>query len=195
MESQAIPLAMDINIHVNINSIIIRRISMRKLMVLCSMLLCSAVFLPQSASAKEIKNVSAAKKLAKEKVASSTVTDVDVDHKGGSRVYEVDLSKGNREYELTYKASNGKLLKYEWELIKKPNDGNNQELTKKEIRSLAKKRINHASIQSIHFDYDDGIPEYKVKLKKNHKRYTLVYHGSTGKLLEYKWELKKYKSA
>ena len=35
--------------------------------------------------------------------------------------------------------------------MKKPNNGNDQELTKKEIRSLAKKRINHASIQSIHF--------------------------------------------
>lgn len=163
---------------------------MRKIIFLCSMLLCTTALLPQHAFAKEIKHADDVKKLAKEKVSSSTITDLDVDYKGNKKVYEVDLSKGNREYELTYNASNGKLIKYEWELIEKPNSEHHKKLTKKKIRSLAKKRVKNASIQSIHMDYDDGILEYKVLLNKNHKHYKLLYHGKTGQLLEYKWELK-----
>ena len=163
---------------------------MKKVMFLCSMMLCTTAFLPQHVYAKEIKNADAAKKLAKEKVTSSTITDVDTDYKGNAQVYEVDLNKGNRKYELTYKASNGKLIKYEWELIEKPNSSGNKKLTREKIKSLAKKQVKNASIQNIHMDSDDGIPEYKVTLKKNHKIYKLEYHAKTGKLLEYKWEVK-----
>lgn len=30
---------------------------------------------------------------------------------------------------------------------------------------------------------------YKVRLRKGDKKYTLEYHASTGKLMEYEWEI------
>lgn len=164
---------------------------MKKKILFCSLLLCSAAFVPQSIYAKEISST-AAKKLAKEKVKSATVTEVDVDYKNNSLVYEVNLYKGNREYELTYKASNGKLIKYEWEIMGKDWPGKGTKtLTEKKIKGLANKKIKNSSIKSVVLDYDDGTPEYKVILKKGKKLYTLLYHGKTGELLEYKWEIKK----
>lgn len=154
------------------------------------MIVCSAALLPNMVYAKEIKNTAAAKKLATEKIASATITEVDTDYENNGLVYEVNLYKGKREYQLTYQASNSKLIKYEWELFgNKTASASKQNLTKKQIKALAKKKVTGASIKNVRLDYDDGVPEYKVTLTKGKKRYKLIYHAQTGKLLEYEWEL------
>ena len=40
---------------------------------------------------------------------------MDVDYENGGLLYEVTLIKGSREYNLKYRASDGKLMEYEWE--------------------------------------------------------------------------------
>lgn len=37
------------------------------------------------------------------------------DDDDGVWVYEVDMKKGSKKYELKYNASNGKLVEYQWE--------------------------------------------------------------------------------
>lgn len=164
---------------------------MKKFAFLCSMLLCTATLFPHNIYAKEIKSAAQAEKLAKQKVTSAIVGEVDIDYKNNSLVYEVDLYKGNREYQLTYKANNGQLIKYEWELQTVIPPRNKKLLTQKQIKSLASKKIKNSTVKTVHLDYDDGIPEYKVVLQKGQRQYKLVYHGQTGKLLEYEWEFKK----
>lgn len=163
---------------------------MKKLFVLCSMMICSAALLPNMSYAKEIKSTAAAKKLAIEKVGSAAVSEVDTDYEDNKLIYEVSLHKGKREYELTYQADNAKLIKYEWELLGKQTasaDKNN--LTEKQVTKLANKKIKNASVKKVQLEYDDGVPEYKVVLTKGKKRYKLVYHAQTGKLLSCKWEI------
>lgn len=65
----------------------------------------------------------------------------------------------------------------------------NQSITKKECRQLAKSKVKHAKITSIHKKNDDGITIYKVHMQNNKKEYSLKYHAKTGTLLEYEWEL------
>lgn len=163
---------------------------MKKFLLLCSMMVCTAALLPNMSYAKEIKSTSAAKKLAQAKVGSATVSEVDTDYENNKLLYEVSLYKGKRSYELTYRADNAKLIKYEWELSGSQAalaDKNN--LTSKQVTKLANKKIKNASVKKVHLEYDDGVPEYKVILTKGKKRYKLVYHAQTGKLLSYEWEI------
>lgn len=169
---------------------------MKKLRIFMTLFVCTVLLLPVAAEAKKITGPGAAKKLAKSKVKSAVVTEVDTDYENGGLVYEVSLSKGKREYNLKYRASNGKLLEYEWEtegIIKQYRSRKN--MSKSKIKKKAKKYVKKAKITSTRLKYDDGLAEYKVKLKKGSKKYSLTYHAKTGKLLEYKWEIVKKTSS
>ncbi|MCM1256220.1 MAG: PepSY domain-containing protein [Roseburia sp.] len=148
------------------------------------------VFFPSPVSAKSITSVYQAKRLAREKVKGATVTEVDKDYENGELVYEVTLVKGKKEYDLTYRASDAKLISYSWEIqsiyITK---GKGKIISKSKCKSLAKKEVSGGSITSITKKRSDGIDVYKVKMKKGSKKYDLEFHARTGKLLEYEWEL------
>lgn len=145
---------------------------------------------PTPVSAKEITSVYQAKRLAREKVKGATVTEVDKDYEKGELVYEVKLVKGKKEYELTYRASDAKLISYKWEIqswyITK---GKGNIISKSKCKKLAKKEVSGGSITSLVKKRSDGIDIYKVKMKKGSKKYELKFHARTGKLLEYEWEL------
>ena len=105
-------------------------------------------------------------------------------------VYEVELRKSGKEYKLEYRASDGKLLKYEWEVLNPAfGNQNKKNLSKKEIKKKALKQVKSASVISIVLDHDDGMAQYEVKMRKGNKKYELVYNSKTGKLLEYQWEI------
>ena len=55
-------------------------------------------------------------------------------------------------------------------------------------KSLAKKKVRGATITSIRLKYDDGVQQYKVKMKKGTTKYELDYHAKTRELLSYGWE-------
>lgn len=169
---------------------------MKRLGTFLALLLCAVLLIPTMAAAKKISSPEAAKKLAKNKVKSAVVTEVDVDYENGGLLYEVTLYKGNREYNLKYRASDGKLMEYEWDtegIIKQYNSRKNK--SKSAIRKKAKKQVKNGKITSIRLKYDDGLAEYKVKMKKGSKKYGLTYHAKTGKLLEYDWEIVKKSSS
>lgn len=66
-------------------------------------------------SAKGITSEQQAETKALQKVPGARVTEVEQDYEKGTKVYEVKLYKGTKEYELTYRASDGKLIAYGWE--------------------------------------------------------------------------------
>ena len=58
-------------------------------------------------------------------------------------------------------------------------------MSESKCRSLAQKKVPGASITSIRLKYDDGIDQYKVKMKKGNKKYELEYHARTRELIGY----------
>lgn len=149
-----------------------------------------------TAGAKKISSFAAAKKAALKKVPSATIKEIDTDMENGKLVYDVELYKKNKEYTLKYRASDGKLMEYGWEIMH-PSVTNQKKknLSQKTIKKKAKKQVKGAKIKSIRLKYDDGMAQYKVKLTKGSKKYELVYNSKTGKLLEYEWEITSVKSS
>ncbi len=150
----------------------------------------SVCFIPQTAQAKEITSFSQVKKLAKKEVKGGTVVKVDRDYDNGKLVYEVELSKGKKEYNLAYRASDSKLISYEWEIYPwHVSRGKGKLITVNKAKKLAEKQVKGAAITSIMKKYSDGIDVYRVKMKSSKKKYELKLHARTGKVLEYEWEL------
>lgn len=150
----------------------------------------SLTFSFTTVEAKKIQSEKEAKEAALKKVPSATVIEVDTDKENGTLVYEVELIKSGKEYNLQYRASDGKLMEYEWE-VKNPSrtNQNKKNLSKTKIKKKALKKVKNATVVSTNLTYDDGMAQYKVRLKKKSKSYKLVYNSKTGKLLEYQWEI------
>lgn len=140
--------------------------------------------------AKKITSIRQAETLARQKVKKGTVSEVGKDYENGILVYDVRLWKETKEYELTYRASDGKLLSYGWEELRINRTSRSPVMSKIACRKLALKEVPGGNVNSIVKKYDDGIYRYKVKLQKGDKRYFLEYHARTKKLLEYEWEWK-----
>lgn len=140
--------------------------------------------------AKKMTSVDQAKKAALKKVPSATVIKVGSDHEDGVLIYEVELQKAGKEHNFEYRASDGKLLQYDWEINYPPvQDQNKKNISKKAIQKKAKSKVKKATVLGTALTYDDGRAEYKVKLSKKGKSYKLVYDAKSGKLLEYEWKL------
>lgn len=161
---------------------------------ICGALLfvCSLVCVFSAAEAKKMQSISDAKAAALKKVPSAKVVEVDKDYDDGVLVYEVELLKSGKEYNLEYRASDGKLMKYEWE-IKMPSNKDRTGKVKtnalKKAEEKALKKVAGAKITSSSKKKDDGMTECKIVLKKGSKKYKLVYSASTLRLLEYEWEI------
>lgn len=166
---------------------------MKRFIMTTALLMSAVVMLPAAAEAKGIKSISAARKKALREVKSAVVTEADIDYENGGIVYEIDLAKGNRDYTLIYRGSDGKLMEYEWDIENMEyNRQGKKNISKAQIKKKAKKKVKKAKITSAVLRYDDGLAEYKVLLKKKSKRYELVYSAKTGKLLGYEWKIAKF---
>ena len=96
-----------------------------------------------TAGAKKISSFSAAKKAALKKVPSATIKEIDTDMENGRLVYDVELYKKNKEYSLKYRASDGKLMEYGWEIMHPSvTNQNKKNLSRKTIKKKALKQVN-----------------------------------------------------
>ncbi len=169
---------------------IMKKISMKATICILLFVTISLMCSFTTAKAGQIKDRSQAKEAALKKVPSATVVEIDTDREDGNLIYEVELYKSGKEYNLMYLASNGKLMEYSWEVKNTPNTNQNKKsLTKKQIKKKALKKVKGATVKNVVLTHDDGIEQYKVWLKKGSKKYDLVYNSKTGKLLEYEWEI------
>lgn len=164
-----------------------RKVTMM-LFAVCFAAVC--ILYPQDAKAAKLGSYAQAQKMALEKVPGATVTDADRDYENGVLVYEIELVKGNKTYDLTYRASDAKLIEYEWEKKYVGASKNKAIIGESKCRQLAEKKVPNGTILSISQKMDDGIDIYKVKMKVGGKSYTLKFHARTGALIEYKWKVK-----
>lgn len=144
-----------------------------------------------SAHAKKISSLSQAQKKALKEVKNAVVTDTEMEHKDGQAVYEVSLLKGTKEYDIVYRAKDGKKIKYSWEENYIYSVNKNKTLSKNECKKLALKKVKKAAVISLTEKIDDGLTVYKVTLKKGNKKYKLEYLAEGRKLIEYEWETTK----
>lgn len=140
-------------------------------------------------SAAKLSSAAQARQKALQKVPNATVTDVDLDHENGYEIYDIELVKGSKKYDLTYRASDGKLLEYGWEKVSVSPSRTRALMSTDQCRQLALAKVKNGKIVSISQKTDDGIDIYKVKMTAGNKRYTLKYHARTKALIECKWEL------
>lgn len=166
-----------------------RRMLVSVMLVLCLVFTNICLF-SGAAHAKGINSVKQVKKLAKKQVKGAIVGKVEMDYEQGKLVYEVELFKGKKEYNLVFRASDAKLISYEWEIHSwSVTNGKGKLIGMKKAKKLAKKQVKNATITSIMKKYSDGIDVYRIKMKTNSKKYELKIHARTGKVLEYEWEL------
>ena len=144
----------------------------------------------QDVSAKKISSANEAKQKALQKVKNPDYAHVSKDHDDGKLVYEVDLVKGNKKYEITYRASDGKMLEYGWENVYVDPKTNQSIVSKDKCQQAAKNKVKNGKLLYVRQKRDDGVDIYKIKMQKGKKSYTLKYHARTGRLIEYDWELK-----
>lgn len=143
------------------------------------------------AAAAGISNANQAREKALKKVPNAVVTDTDQDYENGERVYEIELVKGSKKYDITYRASDGKMSEYGWEKTAVSPNRNRAPIGEEKCRQLASERVKNAVITSFSQKTDDGVDIYKVKMTAGNRRYTLKYHARTGALTEYQWKLVK----
>lgn len=167
-----------------------RRVLLRIVMPVFCLLFANLCFLPFMVSAKEISSFQQAKEQALDRVSGAEVVKTEQDYEDGELVYEVELSKGKKEYHLVFRASDAKLVSYEWEIYSwNVKNGSGALIGVSKAKELAKKQVPKAKITSVMKKYSDGIDLYKVKMKTASRKYELKIHARTGKVLEYKWEL------
>lgn len=166
---------------------------MRKVFTMIFMMIClvsAGVLLSQDmVYAKKITSIRQAEKKALKEVKGATVTEIDTDYENGTMVYEIQLVKGTREYDITYRAHDGKKIAYGWEEYNTGQYSDKKIMSEKKCRSLALKEVKKGKITSLVRKYDDGVVIYKVKMTKGSKKYELKFNARTGKLLEYQWEI------
>ena len=125
---------------------------------------------------------------AQAKVPGATVTEADRDHENGVVVYDVELVKGNKKFEITWRASDARIISYGWEKISVGAGRNKPVISESRCRSLAQNKVKKGTILSISRKYDDGVEYYKVKMSDADKIYKLKFHARTGALIEYEWK-------
>lgn len=160
------------------------------LMLAFCLVLTNVCFMPGVVYAKGISSVGQAKKQAKKQVKGARVVEAEMDYDNGKKVYDVELSKGKKEYNLVFRASDAVMTSYEWEIHSwSVARGKGKLLGLNKAKKLAKKQVKNAAVTSAVKKYSDGIDVYKVHLRTDKKKYELKLHARTGKLLEYGWEL------
>ena len=145
--------------------------------------------IPSTVYAKKITSFHQLESLAEKEVKGAHIIEVDKDYEKGIIVYEARLLKGKKEYELAYRASDGKLISQSWELRKAyVKKGSGKLIGLKKCKSLAKKQVSNGKIVKAVKKRSKGIDLYDIKMQKSNKKYELKYHARTGKLLEYEWK-------
>lgn len=159
------------------------------LFLILSLLICS--FIPlcvaDKVHAKRMTSLSAAQKAAKKKVPSARITGAETDTEDGVSIYDITLRKGQKEYGLKFRASDGKLIEYKWKLL--PSSSKGKYISRQKARNLALAKAPGARIIKIELDKDDGMAVYEIEMRKGAYEYDVKINAKTGSILEFDKDL------
>jgi uncharacterized membrane protein YkoI len=145
----------------------------------------SAPTTPASPKAAGTVNAAQARQIAQQLVRGGTVTETGLDHEHGKAVWEVDLTKNNRHYEVHIDAATGKIIgagasKASASHASQPAAG---KVSAVQARQIAQQRVPGAMVTETDFDHEHGKAVWEVDLTRQHRHYEVHIDAATGQVL------------
>ncbi len=116
------------------------------------------------------------------------------DNEDGVKVYEIEFTSGNYEYDYTIRMSDGKILDVDKEAVKTTTTNNTTSSTTTTTTSITKDKaktiaMNHAGVTSvsnytIKTDTEDGVKVYELEFTSGNYEYDYTIRMSDGKVLD-----------
>ncbi|MED4464463.1 PepSY domain-containing protein [Metabacillus fastidiosus] len=139
-----------------------------------------------SVQSKQLISIEEAKAKALEKVAGE-IESIELD----DNVYEVDVNKGNKEYDIDIYAYTGEIVKFKQDNRDNDDDdddiradlSNQAIITVEKAVKIAQGEIKGEVIET-NLDEDDGRYEYEIELRTNKGDVDVTIDAVTGKVLE-----------
>ena len=122
------------------------------------------------------------------KEVKGTVTKVELDHKGRTLIYEVEvLDSANREHDIDIDAETGEVLTHQKDRNTKSSTYGKRirsaKITAAEAVATAKKESDGVTLASYELDVENGKVYWEVKLYDGNMEYEIIINASTGKVL------------
>lgn len=122
------------------------------------------------------------------KEVEGTVTKVEMDYKGRTLVYEVEiLDNTNREHDFEIDAETGEVLTQHTDRrVKSTTYGKRirgAKITAEEAIAIAQKESGDATLVSYELDVENGKVYWEVQLYEGRTEYEVIINASTGKVL------------
>lgn len=116
-----------------------------------------------------------------------TFVELKVDYDGGKKVYKVEFTCGNVEYEYEIDAGTGWILDFDKD-VDDDWDDDDDYITAKEAKKIALKDagLKESQVKNLEVekDKDDGVVIYEVEFEKGSTEYEYKINAKTGKILE-----------
>lgn len=132
---------------------------------------------------KKVIGMEKAKKIALKKV-NGTIESIELD----GRVYEVDVDKGHKEYDIDINAYTGEIVRFKEDQRDYDDDddyvtSNEPIIKEEEAVAIAKREVN-GEVKEINLDTDDGHYEYEIELRTGRDDVEVTIDAVTGAVLE-----------
>ena len=153
-----------------------------------------------SSSKSTLIGAAKAKEIALAKTGGGTVVELELDWDDGRPEYEIEIKGNGYEYELEIHGYTGKILDFERDkdddykksarkTSPKKETSNKQTLIgEAKAKEIALAKSGGGRIVEFELDWDDGVPEYEIEIKKDGYEYEIEIHGYTGKILDFEME-------
>lgn len=144
----------------------------------------------ESKASHELIGIEKAKAVALEQV-DGIVESIELEKYNGQTYYEVDIDKGNKDFDIDVDAYTAKIIKIDES--RDDDDDDDYEvhasaatgslISEKEAIAIAKKNIT-GEVVEIELDEDDGRYEYEMELKTSNGEADITIDANSGKVVE-----------
>lgn len=150
------------------------------IIILCMSIVLTVMVMPTMASAASNSGITAseAKEIALNKTGGGTVIECDLDYEDGIRVYEIEIIRNNKKYEMDVGVYNSKIYNYEVETI--------SGLTSKQAKKIALNKTSGGTVVKCKSEIKNGRNVYAIKIIKSGKRHTMNVGIENAKIYNYK---------
>jgi uncharacterized membrane protein YkoI len=162
----------------------------------------TAVSTPVSATSSGPVSADQARQAAQQQLPGATVTKTDLDRDHGRAVWEVDLNRGQRGYEVRIDGTTGKIISVHAEHRDDNGDHNDSgnraagasaasgkadgaavSVSADQARQIAQQKLPGATVTETDLDRDHGRAVWEVDLNGGQRGYEVHVDGSTGKII------------
>jgi uncharacterized membrane protein YkoI len=129
-----------------------------------------------------------ARQIAVQRVPGAMVTETDFDHEHGTAVWEIDVTKRNRHYEIHIDAATGKVLglsaaKASTPHTSQPAPAKAAEVSAAQARQIALHRVPGGTVTETKLDHEHGTAVWEVDVAGQHGKAEVHINAATGKVL------------